>query len=607
MKQNKPKKYTYFFIALCFTCSIMFLKKSNFIENISESITLRYLSGEKVQNYVCDKAGSRLTDKYKKGYDEDSLEEKALTKSQQSIIDFARDSSYDNIEPYIKKLAIFIVILILDIIFIFCWIAYCCCCCCSCCLFGKPNPPSKTCANCNFIISFIGNFLVIIFSIIILVSINPYFKRINGLGCSAFNFLDHVRYGLYPHYPSHIDEWIGIRGLVDRLEYCNSQIKDIKKYKTTNCDITGETCSSYYSQFQNDCKETKALISSSFDDINFDNQIDELKSSYNTFNDTDEDIDDDVYDVLHDYVNGITKKVYTTIFTLTLIFGIFGLCFLLLYKLFKYCIFKVLYVIVWNISMLLMLLAVIAAIIFGIIGNVAKDGVAVVRYILSKENLNSHDPLVFSTSSDDNVDRIIDVCVNGDGNFFEVIQETGIIFENIKDLTEKDKKYGEIFSKISECPENLKQGYTELQRITYKTLNISHNITDVRCNFAKNDKNIILNEANSWGKRGIVLCTFSLLIAYLLGISVVTGILLVHRYNEESIEENPSKTKNNEISVNIGKDNKNVDNFNNYKNSDTNINDTGIDDKNITGLQMTNNMGMNNTNNFGLNNMNNII
>ena len=238
MKQKKSKKASYFLITLCITCSFMFIKKSNFFQNLSESTILRNLFEQNVTEYVCNKAGSRLTDKYSGGFNEDSIEKTKLSEAQQSIVDFARDSSYDNIKPYIKKLSIFIVLLVIDIIFIFFWILYCSCACCNCCCFRKAFPKSKACSTWNFIIAVVCNFLVIIFSIVALSLINPFFKRINGVGCSAFNFLDHVRYGLSPHYPKNSNEWIGINGLINRLNDSYQEIKNIKT-NDIDCNLSG--------------------------------------------------------------------------------------------------------------------------------------------------------------------------------------------------------------------------------------------------------------------------------------------------------------------------------------------------------------------------------
>ena len=187
----------YIFLALILTTSLMFLKKSNIPEVLNNRIIPRNLLEQSKKNYVCDKAGSRLTDKYKSGFNEDSIKKESLSDAQQSIIDFIRDQKYDNIKPYIKHCAIFIVFIVLDIIFIFLWISYCSCCCCSCCLFSTAEP-NRCCSLIFFLISVICNIIVALISIIVLGVLNSFFSRLNGVGCSAYYFIDHVQLGLAP-------------------------------------------------------------------------------------------------------------------------------------------------------------------------------------------------------------------------------------------------------------------------------------------------------------------------------------------------------------------------------------------------------------------------
>ena len=152
--------------------------------------------------------------------------------------------------------------------------------------------------------------------------------------------------------------------------------------------------------------------------------------------------------------------------------------------------------------MLLMILAVLWSAVFGIVGYVFRDSVQVGQYILSPSNLKSDDPLLFD-SSDEYVSDLIDVCANGDGNFMEIIQKNGKLEENIKNW-EKNKTY--YINKINnidnfECEEEekleLKGNYELLLDVGNKGLNISNNLTNVKCRFARNDKNIILNEVDS--------------------------------------------------------------------------------------------------------------
>lgn len=537
----KKSNIRYFLISICITTSLMLLKRWDFFEEIKDSISSRNLFEENIKEYACDEAGSRLTNKYKRGFREKEAMRKRLSKAQKSIVDFARDSSYKNIKPYMKRVGIFIFFLVLDIIFIILWISYCSCCCCCCCLF-KSTKPSKFCSCLFFSIAVACNFLVLIFSIIVLGLTSPFFRRINGFGCSTFNFIDHVRYGLAPSYVNNQNEWEGITGFIDKLKYSEEQKKNIedsmKMINMTQSYKEGK-CSKEFEELESIVNSTNKLIEESFDELDFDSQTMDLEEAQNTFNDADEDIGDDIYDALHKYINKHAKRVCYLVFSLTLIFSVLGILILGFYFFSEYSIFRIIYVFIWNISMLLMILAVLLSAFFGIFGYVLRDTVQVGHYILSSENLKSNDPLLFE-SSDDYVSDLIDVCANGDGNFMKIIQENGQLKENIKNWENNLTYYQNKINNIDnfECEDNekkeLKENYGLLLDVANKGLNISNNLTNVNCRFARNDKNIILNEVNSAGNFGVALSSCSFLVGILLGISVLAGIFVVHKYKFDS-------------------------------------------------------------------------
>jgi hypothetical protein len=363
-----------------------------------------------------------------------------------------------------------------------------------------------------------------------------------------------------------------------------------------NIEETLDSITSNISSYKNgQCKEfleldsfvnsLKDLVNESFDEMEFGDEINDLKDAKQSFDDADEDIGDDAYDILHDYINKLAKKICTLIFTLTLIFGILGLAFLCLYFFLKYNVFRIIYVFIWNISMLLMLFAILFAVVFGVLGYVLRDAVQVGQYILSPENLNSDDPLLFDSNNYDgdndekeiSVSDLIDECANGDGDFMEILQENGQLKENIENWEKNQSIYRDKINSIynTSCTDSekaiIRDNYGKLIDVTNIGLNISNNLTSLKCRFARNDKNIILNEVDSAGKKGVALCSCSLLVGILLGISVVAGIIFVHKYKYDSPidEKNERRDLNNntginESSQNIGKDN--TDNINQYNN-----------------------------------------
>ena len=556
MSIKKKNSLKYFVMAIFLTGYLMLIKNSNIFNPVKESFQLRNLFIDRTRTYSCDKAGSRLTDKYKGDFNEETGEAKEkLNDAEQSIVDFARDRTYDNIQPYLKRVAIYITFLCLVVIFIGLWISYCSCCCCNCCLFQASEESFKNARLIFFIISAAFSLLVIIFSIVILCLINPFFSRINGLFCSLLNLLHHLNDGLGSHYPLHNEEWQGLDGVLERFKESEENFNAIDYYnlhqlydKTLEqCEKDGADCICDIEHIKSDQEMFEEVFENSFGNVSFSEEIDYLEGAISTFDSTGEDIDDDIYDFLHKYVNGHIKRSCIAIFVLTLIIGILGLASLGLYYFLKSEVFRIFYIAIWNISMLFMLLAIIVSVIFGVIGYVFTDGIQVIHYILSSQNLQSTDPVLFSNYNI-YVSHIIEECANGDGHFLDIISE------GIEAVGEVLKYYyqGRIDELNSNnCDEVTKnimiQYYSELLNSTSQLISISSNLFNISCSFAKNDKNIILNEVESTGKRATVMSTFQFLVGIFLGLSALAGILVVHKYkyNNGNINEDKPETKNN--------------------------------------------------------------
>ena len=570
------KRTRYFLIALCLTSCLMLFKKSNIFDSIANPNTLRNLIDQTKKNYLCDKAGSRLTDKYKTDYSEDDIEKESLSSAQRSIIDFARDSSYSNIKPYLKRLAIYIVFIVIAILFIFFWISYCSCCCCSCCLFGD-SKPNRFCSCLWLFIAIVCNFLVLIFSIIVLAIISPFFKRMYGIGCSTATFLDHVSNGLAPHYSSRAHEWEGLEELINKVESIQTQANAISKNSTFN-QINGDeenyenTCNNEYNELKNGANTIQSLLNSSFDGLTKIDAIEDLRDVNYDIIDAEDKVVDKLYDALHDYANKYAMRLSKAIFSLTLIFSFLGLAILIIFLFFKNACLKIIYIVIWNISMLLVILAIIESASYGILGYILKDGVQVASYILSEENLNSNDPLIFENNNyyhdgygynnneeNNYITDLIEICANGNGNFTNVIKGGKELYSHLDEWKEKKTLFTQRKNSIN-CNngDKLKEYYDKLIELVDQSLNMTYNITNVTCRFARNDKNILLNEAESGGNKGIALAALDFLIGIFLGISVFAGILFIHKF-DSTWKENNKHINNamNESSSNIGQENNN--------------------------------------------------
>ena len=336
-------------IVIVITLCIMLIKKFDFIENINEPINFRDLSLNKIKDYSCDKAGSRLLDKFLGDFTEETGKPKEnLNDAQLAIVNFSKNSRYSNLKPYFKRIAIYIVFLCLVIIFIALWISYCSCCYCNRYLFSPIKAASKL-SFIFYIISAIFNLLIIIFSIIILCLTNPFFRRVNGLFCSTLTLLDHLVNGFDSHYPQHTSEWNGLNYVIDRFSESNDKIKEIDvDYIDQVYNIAIEKCGKEEAKCICDIEKVKydKKIWDEFYDIthftlSLPTQIEKITGALIILDDTIIDAGDHIYDFLHDNANKHIKNACIAIFVLTLIIGVLGLIFLSLYYFLKNDIYRI--------------------------------------------------------------------------------------------------------------------------------------------------------------------------------------------------------------------------------------------------------------------------
>ena len=410
-----------------------------------------------------------------------------------------------------------------------------------------------------------------IFCIIVVVLISPFFKRINGIACSTTTFLDHVSNGLAPDYSSRAHEWNGLDSLIDKLESIQTQTKDISRdpvfYEINNEeDNYKDVCNTEYNQLKGDANAIQRLLNSSFYGLTNTDAIYDLENVNFDIFDAEDDAVDDLYDSLHDHMNKLGVKLTKAIFIITLIISFLGLAILVTFLFYKNMCLKIIYVIIWNLSMLLVFLAFIFSSVFGIFGYIMKDAVQVFNYIFSSENLNSDDPLIFDREYyyDENGDLlnnnyisdIIETCANGDGNITNAPKGG----QELNSYLDEWKRNRDSFIQRRDSincnnGDKLKNYYTQLIGFLDQSLSMTYNITNETCRFARNDKNILLNEAKSGGKKGVALPGLGLMVGILLGISVFAGIIFVHKYYATWKEDNKEVNNINESNTNIGQEN----------------------------------------------------
>ena len=577
MRAGKNGAMKFFLFSILITTSIVLFKKATVFGKIKELNPPRSLFSDTEKDYACEKAGSRLTDKYTGDYDEEAGDAKeSLSKAQQSLIDFARDNSYRNIKPYLKRVAIYITFLCIAVIFIILWITYWSCFCCNCCLFSKVEEPSKNLQLTFFLISAFCNLLVIIFSIVVLSLISPFFSRINGLFCSILTLLDHINDGLSPHYPPHASEWVGLENIykkfkVSEVEYGQinfTYIDETYDQAKEKCELPGADCVCNITNIDIIKKGFDIIFKNIFGDLVFQDEIADILEEIKVINRTGIDSGDDIYDFLHDYANRHIKNSCIAIFSLTLCFGILGLVFLGLYYFLKKDVFRIVYIVIWNIDMLFLILAIVVSVVYGVVGYVFTDGVQVFHFILSRTNIESDDPLLFPSKKSFIAD-IIEECAYGDGHFLDIIGEEILnVNEELQSIYQDEIDEISNNTCMDEARDSIVKFFQALKDASGEILIIISNLFNIKCSFMNNDKNIMLNEVESTGKRGVVLSTFQFFIAIFMGISIFTGICLVHKYNFK--DEFPHGNSDVKINQNSSHDNQeNTNKSINYLNNNT--------------------------------------
>ena len=376
--------------------------------------------------------------------------------------------------------------------------------------------------------------------------------------------LEHLINGFGTQYPSHTSEWNGLNHVIDRFAYSDELLKTVDdEYINSTFYKAHENCEKETSCV---CNITELEIDKYLWDIYFfinyaaldlPTQIGKMKGGLTILDETKVDVGDDIYDFLHDYANKHIKNVCLAIFVLTLIIAVIGLIFLSLYYFLKSGIYRIVYIIIWNLSMLFMILAILVSVVFGVLGYVTRDGVQIIHYTLSSYNLLSDEPIFFK-SKNFFISSMIEECANEEGDFLDSLGDDILSSKN-----ESDTDLNEIMDELkastcsAETKDSLETFYRALYNGTIITLNATGTLLNIKCRFAKNDKNIILNELNSAGKRATVLSAFQFLVGILLGISVLFGILFIHKY-KEGLTPNEKR----EIYINQNVNNESQGNFN---------------------------------------------
>ena len=117
------------------------------------------------------------------------------------------------------------------------------------------------------------------------------------------------------------------------------------------------------------------------------------------------------------------------------------------------CLFKFCTHIFWNVLALMMIITLLIGSLFAIVGKLGNDGMSLVSYVVSKENLeNVDDPFLIGKAQD--VIKYLKICLHGNGSL-ESEFDLGDSLEHIEDIDDVLNKLDNVTQIFNEIKENL--------------------------------------------------------------------------------------------------------------------------------------------------------
>lgn len=153
----------------------------------------------------------------------------------------------------------------------------------------------------------LANLLIIIFSIIILTQINPFFEKVNGLGCAFMIFFDHIVYGLSPLYPLESQYWLGFIGIIEKFQISQERynnlnydeieeaFNDIKNIYSAN---TNSECLNPFTDIEEDKEIYTNYVESVFKNLDYDEIIKLIEKAKDVVMKTSRKIENKLYNAI---------------------------------------------------------------------------------------------------------------------------------------------------------------------------------------------------------------------------------------------------------------------------------------------------------------------
>ena len=532
---NNKKFHILLFSVVC-TLIIFSLNKHPSKPLKKLSFNFRNLVTNEDMKNRCSKTNKEFKEKYQNGYFT-NINYKELDDYQILIKDVIEGEklNFETIKSYLPRIFIYGIFLIVDVILIFVWIIYCACCCC-----GKNRKSSGSiCGKCSFIIFLILSVSVILLCVLGYFLVPCFTKSIYGVVCSLYKLVFHFLEGTKEDYGNEIN-WQGVEGidhLLDKFDLINR----ISKF---DCDDGDSLCSSYknfFEDFKKERDDTNGLIEK------LKNAKKEIDSASGVF----KSLKSSQLNSIETYIEDYKKYFKCSLFYLFLaifLFSFLCLLFLIIYFACNCECISCLFHVFWNIEMIIIIATMLVGILFGIFGVVSKDGVSILKYATSWDNLNNSNPFILKDINDADM---INQCFNGEKGVLVTFEGS---YKNEMNYSEFIEQYYKLQNSEEYKDKNkidIMEAYDELYSGIKAMVELNSNLNSKEinkifdCNYVKYDFNILLDEIKSSVAKLSCLLSLIIIVADLAAaISILFGIIVINNYKGENIRHGVQTTVN---------------------------------------------------------------
>ena len=532
---NNKKFHILLFSVVC-TLIIFSLNKHPSKPLKKLSFNFRNLVTNEDMENRCNKTNKEFKEKYQNGYFT-NINYKELDDYQILIKDVIEGEklNFETIKSYLPRIFIYGIFLIVDVILIFVWIIYCACCCC-----GKNRKSSGSiCGKCSFIIFLILSVSVILLCVLGYFLVPCFTKSIYGVVCSLYKLVFHFLEGTKEDYGNEIN-WQGVEGidhLLDKFDLINR----ISKF---DCDDGDSLCSSYknfFEDFKKERDDNNGLIGK------LKNAKEEIDSASGVF----KSLKSSQLNSIETYIEDYKKYFKCSLFYLFLaifLFSFLCLLFLIIYFACNCECISCLFHVFWNIEMIIIIATMVVGILFGIFGVVSKDGVSILKYATSWENLNNSNPFILKDINDADM---INQCFNGEKGVLVTFEGS---YKNEMNYSEFIEQYYKLQNSEEYKDKNkidIMEAYDELYSGIKAMVELNSNLNSKEinkifdCNYVKYDFNILLDEIKSSVAKLSCLLSLIIIVADLAAaISILFGIIVINNYKGENIRHGVQTTVN---------------------------------------------------------------